>query len=412
MIRKLRRKFTAVMMGIVLVFVIGIFGSMYVFSKTTFENLSAATLASALDRFFLPSGAEGSGRERRRGPFGEERMPVSVTKVNGNGEAAVLQNQIFYFDDEEILEITRQLNEGNGMFGKVNGHSLRYIRSEPVNGEVGYAFVDVTMEEEALKTQAAASLGASVCTAALFFAVSLLLSRWMVKPVEKAWNDQRQFVADASHELKTPLTVVLSNTDMLIQGGAVRDDKNIRRLDNIKAEAQRMKGLIESLLTLARSDSGNETKVYSKVSISSIATYAILTMEPAIFDSGRSLESDIQEQLEVMGDSGKLRQLMDILLENALKYSDAGSAIQVRLMETGKRETALTVTSRGTPIPPEERRAIFRRFYRLDQSRGQESGYGLGLSIAQAIVAEHGGKIGVRSDDENSNTFFVLLPKA
>ena len=232
----------------------------------------------------------------------------------------------------------------------------------------------------------------------------------MVRPVERAWEKQRQFVADASHELKTPLTVVLSNADMLAASHALTDEKNSHRLENIRAEAQRMKGLVENLLTLARSDSQLLPAVREPVNFSFIVTGATLMLEPAIYDLGRSMDCQVDENLTVLGDGARLRQLVDVLLDNACKYGREGTPIVVRMSATGKRELLLSVSSEGTPLPPEECRNIFERFYRSDQSRSEQKGYGLGLSIARTIVQEHAGKIWAQSDGVKRNTFYVRLP--
>lgn len=409
MIKKLRWKFIGVMMSIVMVFLLAIFMSMYHSTLKDLERISLMTLNNAADRQFISGNP---GRDRKHGLFAQEPMlPVAVATKDQDGQITLLENQMFYLTADEIIQVVEGMENQKDPSGELTSYQLRYIQRELEQGKIGYVFVDISVERKALGMLAMNSLGLAACMAGLFFVASLLLARWMVRPVENAWNEQRQFVADASHELKTPLTVVLSNADMMIQANAVTDEKNIRRLDNIKAESQRIKGLVEDLLILAKADSKKDTKVYSEISISAIATYSILTMEPTIFDAGRMIDSQIQEGLEVMGDGEKLRQLMDILLDNACKYSNEGSIIQVSLGEIGKKEILLSVTSESTPIPTDEQEAIFRRFYRADQSRGKEVGYGLGLSIAQTIVSDHGGKIGVRSEGK-SNTFFVQLPRA
>ena len=248
------------------------------------------------------------------------------------------------------------------------------------------------------------------CSFAVFFLFSILLSGWAVKPVEIAWQRQRQFVADASHELKTPLTVILSNADMLEKDRDIPKGQNRQRISHIKAESLRMKQLIESLLALARSDSGQESAVSAPVDLSFIVNSSLMAFEPLAFDMGKHITYDIEAALHVNGDDKKLRQLTDILLDNACKYSQDNGSICVTLKKASAKEALLTVSNEGAPLTKEEIKHLFLRFYRGDTARSNIPGYGLGLSIAQSIVSEHGGKIEASTDGFATNSFIVRLP--
>ncbi|MBQ8536891.1 MAG: HAMP domain-containing histidine kinase [Clostridia bacterium] len=409
MITRLRWKSIAVMMGIVAIFVVGILTMLYLSSQASFERRSMESLRSALKR------AESRSEERADRSSRFNRLPaltpLAVIRIDAQGKASLVENQIYNLEDASILSLAESLYAQNQLDGIASNYSLRYLGEMSDSGCI-YALADISIEMDALRAQLFHSLSIGFVTLMIFFAVCLLLAQWMVRPVAQAWEDQRRFIADASHELKTPLTVVLANTDMLLESQAVTEEKNLRRLDHIKAESQRMRGLVESLLTLARSDSRKETPVHLRLCLSELVTYSLLSLEPAIFETGRSLEDAIAPDLYVMGDADKLRQLVDILLDNARKYSPPGSVIHVTLAAGPKRENLLSVRSAGAPLPTDEQEAIFRRFYRADPSRGKAAGYGLGLSIAQTIVTEHKGRISVRSEDDCSNTFTVVLPKA
>jgi signal transduction histidine kinase len=337
-----------------------------------------------------------------------EAQPVTVVFVNGSDIITTFINQIHYIEEDDIPRIIAEIDATGNDSGIVNG-SLRFLKRQALLAGRWYALVDAYVETEALRAQALYSWSIGFGAAALFYMASLILSRWIVRPVEAAWNRQRRFVADASHELMTPLTVVLSNADILITQNAVSGERNAGRLDNIKTESQRMKRLIGDMLTLARSDSGAAKTKYEPVSFSFIVTHAVLTMEPAIFDSGKKIETRISGGQMVMGDANKLRQLVEILMDNAGKYSEKNTTIDVRLTLTGKRDLIFSVKSEGQPILQDELNNIFRRFYRTDKSRGEEKGYGLGLAIAESIVSEHKGRIWAQTDEANSNTFFVRL---
>ena len=217
-------------------------------------------------------------------------------------------------------------------------------------------------------------------------------------------------MADASHELKTPLTVILANADLLNQSLSDANPADRRRCTRITDEAQRMKQLIESLLFLARNDSGKLPLKKEPIDLSFLVNSSILAFEPVAFEMGKEISAHIQENVTYLGDKEKLRRLTDILLDNACKYSKAGSSITAELSASKSKFVRLSVTNEGIPLSLEEQKQVFNRFYRADPSRGRIEGYGLGLSIALSIAREHGGKLEVSSDGVSKNTFSLVLP--
>jgi two-component system, OmpR family, sensor histidine kinase CiaH len=399
-IKKLRKKLIVVLMSVVCLFLVGILISLFVTTKNEFERRSMNSLHEPPTRISFNDAPSPS----------DIGTATTIVRVDAQGNMTISQNQVYYITEDVLKTIVTNLASQSEDTGITSEYSLRYRRHVSDDGSTVYFFTDTTVEQNSLNSQVLYSVIIGLGAIGLFFFVSVLLSRWMVKPMERAWEKQRQFIADASHELKTPLTVVLSNTDMLIASGSVSDEKNKNRLDNIRAESQRMKGLVENLLALARADASDAPAPHMPVNFSFVLTGATLTLEPTYFDHGRSIDCQADENLTVMGDAGKLRQLADILLDNAFKYGNEGSPIRVRLNAIGKKELQLTVASEGAPLPPQECKNIFERFYRSDKSRGQEKGYGLGLAIAQSIVEEHKGRIWAQSDGVKMNTFYVRLP--
>lgn len=400
MIKKFRKKLILVLMSVVCLFLVGILISLFVTAKNEFERRS-------MDSLHEPPAHADFNSSHDLSNIG---MATAIVRVDDLGNVTIAQNQIYYVTETALKTIVTSLASQGEDTGITAEYNLRYRRRISDDGSTVYFFTDTSVEQSSLSSQILYSVIIGLGAIGLFFIVSVLLSRWMVKPMERAWEKQRQFIADASHELKTPLTVVLSNTDMLIASGAVTDGKNKNRLDNIRAESQRMKGLVENLLALARADVSNAPSPHAPVNFSFVLTGATLTLEPTYFDQGRTIDCQAEENLTVMGDAGKLRQLADILLDNAFKYGNDGSPIRVNLVGIGKKELQLTVASEGTPLPPQECKNIFERFYRSDKSRGQEKGYGLGLAIAQSIVQEYKGRIWAQSDGVKINTFYVRLP--
>lgn len=236
-----------------------------------------------------------------------------------------------------------------------------------------------------------------------FWGISVLLARWAVKPVEKAWQQQKQFVSDASHELKTPLTVIMSNAELL----ETSEPEQSQPLGNIQAASLQMRSLVEGLLELARADNGQIRRSFERLCISQVAEESAMLLEAPLYERGRTLETRIQPDIYLKGNAQYLKQVVDILLDNAGKYGVPG-IVMLNLVQQG-RTCLLSVSNPGEPIPDSQRERLFERFYRADAARGNTGSFGLGLSIAKSVVQEHGGRIWVESNP-TGNCFFVRLP--
>ena len=276
------------------------------------------------------------------------------------------------------------------------------------------AFVSDTSIRTAMRSLTLTSLMVGGAALALLFGICLFLADWALRPVKRVWNQQRQFISDASHELKTPLTVILANLSILSRHGGETVDSQRKWISSTEDEAQRMKGLVEDLLTLARLDEAGQTApmpVMSDVDLSDAVTGELLTFEPVAFERGVELESDVAPGVTVRGDAAKLKQLTAILIDNACKYAGLGGRVDVKLARRDGR-IQLSVTNTGDVIPPEQLSHVFERFYRADKARtGGKSGYGLGLAIAAGIARLHGGDIAATSDAEHGTVFSVTLPE-
>ena len=230
-----------------------------------------------------------------------------------------------------------------------------------------------------------------------------------IEQKEKRENMRSEFLGNVSHELKTPLTVILSNAELL--EGAGLAEKPARWSGNIHTEAQQMRTLVEQMLTLARADNGVRPAAMEPLNLSDVATDCVLAFEPVAFEEGKPLEERITADITVVGDADRLRRLISILLDNAVKYGAEGGHITLTL-EKMDRQARLTVSNPGDPIPPEHLAHLFERFYRADASRGEKSGFGLGLAIADTIAWEHKGALKAESDAASTRfTFTIPLRK-
>ncbi len=411
MIQKLRRKFIFILMSVVTLILLAVFVSMLLSTSSNTQRMSETMLQQALKMQSPLQSLRPPQVEDGRNPVGAvspgTRMPIMVAEIGADGTISFLTNQLYFIEEDEAKSAVRAAMNAEEGSGILQNYELRFQKSDD---GVRIALADISMERAMLRSLIINSLMIGGAALAVFFFVSIFLSRWAVRPVELAWKKQRQFVADASHELKTPLTVILSNAEMLSADGTFTDEKKSRRMGHIRAEAARMKKLIDDLLTLAKTDSTKGTMVRERVDFSFLITSTVLTFEPIVFDDRKKLTYEVQDKIFVAGDAQRLQQLLSILLDNAVKYCPSGGLITINLKEIDKKNALLSVFNDGEPIPKEEIPRIFQRFYRIDKSRSTHGSFGLGLAIAKSIVREHGGKIWVESDDENGNSFFVALP--
>lgn len=233
----------------------------------------------------------------------------------------------------------------------------------------------------------------------------IFLSHWVTRPVQLAFNKQKQFIADASHELKTPLTIITANAEVL-EGTAPGN----KWLAHILDQTARMKTLINSLLELAKLDDCSKANHYLSFNLSKLVQNTALSFESLAYEYEKSFFMEIEDNISFLGNETNIRQLITILLDNAFKYSDKKDTVLIRLSSHGDKKELL-VHNTGKGISKDDQKHIFERFYRVDTSRSRETGgYGLGLSIAESIVKAHKGHISVKSDGQTYTTFTVILP--
>ena len=233
--------------------------------------------------------------------------------------------------------------------------------------------------------------------------LAILLTLRITRPVSESFEKQKQFVADASHELKTPLAVIMASADALES-----NPTETKWLTNIKSEADRMNRLVADLLELAKSEAMAENAAFSEGNLSKTVETAMLTFEGVLFENGIALEDSIESDIRMEMDGDKIKQLLSILLDNAIKHSQPNGTVTVKLKKD--KDIILTVTNEGEGIPKGEEDKIFERFYRADAARNRnENRYGLGLAIAKNIAELHNGHIAAKS--ENGKTTFKVVFK-
>ena len=411
MIQKLRLKFVAVCMTLVTLVMAGVLLSSIFSFQQNQKILCHQVLSRVIQEDRYSNRPTGHQPIFAPAPAEEQvMMPYFTVMLLSDGDdnqtAFVISGTYSGLEDsDELSDIVQKCLSQRQAEGIVDEYGLSYLRQN--NGLfVKIAFVDTSMQAAILQEMLRSHLQIALAAFLLLLGVSILLARWATAPVERAWKQQRQFLSDASHELKTPLTVILSNAELL--EAAPLETRPARWTENIFQEAQQMKRLVEEMLTLARADNMTRTAVLSEVSLSDLTMDCALAFEPVAFEAGKPLDEQIAEDVTVLGDRDKLRQLVSILLDNAIKYGADGGQITLTLQKTD-RHACLTVANPGEPIPSEQLKRLFERFYRADASRGEKSGFGLGLPIAATIAAEHKGTLKAESD-ETSTRFSFTIP--
>lgn len=381
--------------------------------KITLAIFCAATL---LISFFLVSAYRSSARTLEDNcysimnyilsdpaSYDETTYPIAVVSVDYAGHMSLLLNRLTNVGKQQIFDTAENVLQHNRQRGEMD-RNLRFMRKSIGFSNIRIVLTDISSERQILAKQRENYLIGWIFASVCFLFLGILISHWAAKPVDLAMKAQKQFMANASHELKTPLAVVVSNLDMLDTESLTPKDQD--RIRSVQSEAGEMNTMITELLQIARYDSTIMPVEHSDQNLSDITEMKTATYEPLAFDKDLSLQSNIQEGIHVQGNESRLGQLLEILLENALKYCAPHGSIQVSLNRSGLKSVLLCVSNTGTPIAPDELKQIFSCFYRSRDVSESSKGNGLGLFIASQIVEDAGGKIWAESKG-GINYFYV-----
>lgn len=337
------------------------------------------------------------------------RIPYFTVVVETDGEVILMDGIYNSFQGEEFLEQVAEQVELSGLeSGELEDYHLRFRRVILPTGCL-FAFVD-TSYEASVQEHMTESLhlicgGIWLC----LLVVSCIFANWAVKPAEESLQRQKQFVADVSHELKTPLTVIAANAELLAEPCEQLSADTGKWIRSISGECQEMRTLVEHMLALAKADLQQKRKrCRATCALGELAEEEALTFEAVFFQKGKYITYQVDDAVRVYGEEGEVRKLLGILLDNAAKYSETGKTTEVSVKRMGGKRVRLEVKSPGKPIPEGERKAVFRRFYRCDRARSSGQGYGLGLAIAEELAAHCGARIGLEPEPDG-NCFYVVF---
>lgn len=433
MIKKLRARFTFVLTGLLAIVMLGVLAAIFISMYRSEEQNARRVIEFAMNIDYSgrwenlppPRGNEDiAPKNISERPDGKNKMQMSAgwitVKLNGENEIQSIfySRERFFSSSHEMdvqssfvtdaaEEIISRTSADSGTIS-AGGTSYRYKLRETEDGKIIVLF-DRTDEISTLRRLLFILLGIFVLALGVIFLLSLLLSKWAVIPIEDAWNRQRVFFSNASHELKTPLTVINANLDVITSNPDDTVAGQGKWFGYIRCEAEKMSRLINEMLYLSREERTDNPPVMAEVDLSEAAEGACLAMEALAFERGKVICSDIHSGITVNGDREGLVRMINILIDNAVNHSSEHSDINVSLKKSRKNKVKLTVSNKGTPIPPEELERIFDRYYRTDTSRSSSTGgFGLGLAIAKTVAEKHGGSITAKSD-ENRTAFTVTL---
>lgn len=327
----------------------------------------------------------------------------STSVVLKNKTIMVLSNSLKETTDKDILSMTQKLQKSGKRFGSIDDYIylVRILKS----GNTVYIFVNNKEALQNSKQFFIVSIFIFLLSVIVFTIISYYLSRWMIKPSEKAIKNQKIFVANISHDLKTPITIIRANADLI-----ENEVKNKKSIKYIQQETEKLNHLVNEMLTLTRIDNTISKENFKSFNFGDSLFDVVLPFESIAYEKGIRFNINIDEVTDYFGDENNIQKLAEILIDNAMSYTAKGGIVDVDAYENSKAVT-LSVTNTGEPISDEKKVEIFDRFYRESKSRERTGNhYGLGLSIANTIVKKHNGKITVESKN-GKNTFTVTLPK-
>lgn len=396
--RKLRRRFFFISWILMILLLGAICGgvSLYLYQSTEAET--ERELRRAVETMMLADSTRGmvSFKLNENGIIGGPKMIAQRHLHLSNDTLNSLAQQIVVEEEQHS--------------GSLMQDGMRYMYySVPLEGYAWVVIVECSQEQALAGTLRRNSILFILLGTVLLIPACMLLTKWVSKPIETAWEQQNDFVSDATHELKTPLTVIATNTEAVMSNPEATIGSQERWLDSIQGETTRMAGLVSDLLFLAKIDANEIHPDPEELEISDLLEEMCMERESQIFEAGRMFDYELTPGIRYRGDAGLIRRMMNVLLENAEKYTPEGGSIRMVVNRDRKLRLRIVLSNSGETIPPEAMQKIFERFYRVDPARSRDTGgYGLGLCVAKSIAELHGGSI-TASSENGINVFTVIL---
>ena len=395
MFRKLRNRFLILHMGIVVLLMFVFFFGILVVNYRNIEGRSIKVINEEGQAVMMPRPPRMLGSS----PGQFALIPTFSVELTENNEVSRIFS-IFEMSESFYSDITAKAIAKNTESGKIS-YQNAHFRYKKVDNRL--VFLEITKDVDTLHNMALSFLWIMLPMIVIIFLISLYLANRSIRPIEAAFNKQTEFIADASHELKTPLSTISANADVLL---ASADNEQKKWLSCIKTETKRMESLTGSLLYLTKMEF-DKGEAFESVNLSDILENYLITLEAVIYEKKINCGQNIDSEIYAYGNPEQLKRLIVILLDNAIKYTSGD--IKISLVKEA-HEAKISVFNTGDGISDEDLKRIWDRFYRVDKSREYVGGFGLGLSIARAITNEHKGKIYAESKLSEWARFTVTLP--
>lgn len=355
----------------------------------------------------LPSPAGQPTQKEDDTPKANSRKDIAAVVYDPESNSSAVVSAAAELDDDTLETVLPVIAAQEEDFGTLADYGLIYYRSSS-GGAEAIALTDTGYIGSSMADLGLTLAAVWLCAMACFLAVSIWLSKLAVRPMEQSVEREKQFVADVSHDLKTPLAVIAANNSILLEDPEAPVGSLKRWVDSTGQAARQMQGLVDEMLTLAAAQQGNETPRVP-VNFSNVVEKSALQLESVAYEKQVALETKLAAHVTVPGSTEALQRIAASLMENAIKYEPSGGSVAVRLTSV-KRQVRLEVRNGGSIIPPEALPHVFDRFYRGEKSRSPVAGHGLGLAIVKQLTENLGGSITVRSGETEGTVFLVTLP--
>ena len=405
--RKRFVQFNMLLIGIVLAVMVAVIAGYMTRDYYTGLRETMEQVVAPLRFFSQPPEGRPEKPEFQEPPEDIQRKDILTVFYAREDDSYTLLSNSEVFSQEELPSLLHTIVSQEKNFGILYSQDAIYYRSGKTPYKIAIASTDYIVHS--VVNLVLVLLAVWVGAMLLFLLISIRLSAVAARPMEEAMQREKQFVADASHDLKTPLSVILANNSILMENPENKVGDLRRWLDSTQEAAKRMQKLIAEMLTLADVERQDVPLVREEVDLANIAMKADLELESVAFEKNITLEDDLPDRCMVMGNADYLLRIVMSLLENALKYEPSGGRVSIHLTQS-KKKTVLSVCNRGSRIADEDLPHVFDRFYRSDKSRTNSAGsFGLGLAITKEMVERLGGTISVTSSQEEGTVFSVTF---
>ncbi|VYT99447.1 GHKL domain-containing protein [Clostridium tertium] len=394
MFEKLKKKFILINMTLLTLVFILIFGTIYVTTVANMNRDLERDLRGAIQN------------PRKPGPDFKNGNSIIIDLDSENNVANVTTN--IEINNDELEGVIYSIVKSENITDKIDisGSSYGYLKEYTPKG-LKIALISRELQIDMINNLLKVFLTVGSISLLLLFYISVYLTNKTIKPIKESFEKQKQFIADASHELKTPLAIIRTNTSVITSNKEETVGSQMKWINYISNQVDRMAKLIDDMLSLTKLDSNIIVEEKVTFDFSKALNSILLAFEAVVFENNIILETEIQENISLKANKEEIKKLCSILLDNALKYTNYNGKINVLLYED-KNKVYLKVKNTGDGIKKEDLDKIFERFYRVDTSRARETGgYGLGLSIAKSIAKSNNGRIYAESDIGKDTTFII-----